>query len=186
MIKHKDQRVGVFIDVQNMYYSGRNLHDAKVNFSAVVEAAVSGRHLIRAIAYVVKTKTGEEKPFFEALASAGIETKEKVLMEYFGGAKKADWDVGIAVDAIRIGTLLDVVVLVSGDGDFHPLVEYLKNQGRQVEVIAFRETASTKLVEIADSFTDISQDQDRFLIKGGKTVRGKAAIIRGGKRLPIE
>ncbi len=186
MIKHKDQRVGVFIDVQNMYYSARNLHDAKVNFSAVVEAAVSGRNLIRAIAYVVKTKTGEEKPFFEALMSSGIETKEKVLMEYFGGAKKADWDVGIAVDAIRIGTLLDVVVLVSGDGDFHPLVEYLKNQGRQVEVIAFRETASTKLVEIADNFTDISQNQDKFLIKSRERSRPKAAIIRGGRRLPVE
>ncbi len=186
MIKHKDQRVGVFIDVQNMYYSGRNLHDAKVNFGAVVEAAVSGRNLIRAIAYVVKTKTGEERPFFEALMSSGIETKEKVLMEYFGGAKKADWDVGIAVDAIRIGTLLDVVVLVSGDGDFHPLVEYLKNQGRQVEVIAFRGTASTKLVEIADNFTDLSSDQDRFLIKGGKDAKGRTAIIRGGKRLPVE
>lgn len=185
MIKHKDQRVGVFIDVQNMYYSARNLHDAKVNFGAVVEAAVSGRNLIRAIAYVVKTKTGEERPFFEALMSSGIETKEKVLMEYFGGAKKADWDVGIAVDAIRIGTLLDVVVLVSGDGDFHPLVEYLKNQGRQVEVIAFRETASTKLVEATDNFTDLSQEQDRFLIKGGKATRGKTAIIRGGKRLPV-
>lgn len=185
MIKHKDQRVGVFIDVQNMYYSARNLHDAKVNFGAVVEAAVSGRHLIRAIAYVVKTKTGEEKPFFEALLSSGIETKEKILMEYFGGAKKADWDVGIAVDAIRIGTLLDVVVLVSGDGDFHPLVEYLKNQGRQVEVMSFRETASTKLVEIADHFTDLSGDQERFLIKGGRG-SSRTAIIRGGKRLPVK
>lgn len=186
MIKHKDQRVGVFIDVQNMYYSARNLHDAKVNFGAVVEAAVSGRHLIRAIGYVVKTKTGEEKPFFDALLSAGIETKEKILMEYFGGAKKADWDVGIAVDAIRIGTLLDVVVLVSGDGDFHPLVEYLKNQGRQVEVMAFRGTASSKLVEITDNFTDLSQDQEKFLIKGGRGSHGKSAIIRGGKRLPVE
>ncbi len=186
MIKHKNQRIGVFIDVQNMYYSARNLHDAKVNFGAVVEAAVSGRNLIRSIAYVVKTKTGEEKPFFEALLSSGIEIKEKVLMEYFGGAKKADWDVGIAVDAIRIGTLLDVVVLVSGDGDFHPLVEYLKNQGRQVEVIAFRETASTKLVEIADSFTDLSQEQGRFLIKGAGTARSRTAIIRGGKRLPVK
>ncbi len=122
MIKHKEQRVGVFIDVQNMYYSARNLYNAKVNFGEIVKTAVADRRLIRAIAYVVKTKTGEEKPFFDALYNLGIETKEKELMEYFGGDKKADWDVGIAVDAIRIGTLLDVIVLVSGDGDFHPLL----------------------------------------------------------------
>ncbi|MEK9151892.1 MAG: NYN domain-containing protein [Patescibacteria group bacterium] len=170
MIKHKSQRVGVFIDVQNMYYSAKNLYNCKVNFGGILETAVADRQLIRAIAYVVKA-TGEEKPFFDALFQRGLETKERELQVFIGGAKKADWDVGIAVDAIRIGEILDVVVLVSGDGDFVELVEYLKHHGRQVECIAFRETASSKLVAAVDDFVDLSQDKDRYLIKPRGGVR---------------
>ena len=164
MIKRPDQRVGVFIDTQNMYYSGRHVHGRKVNFAAIVEDAVGGRKLIRAIAYVVRTKTAEEKPFFDALEKAGIELREKELMEYFSGQKKADWDVGLPVDAIRMIDMLDVVVLVSGDGDFCPLVEYMKSRGRIVEVMAFRETTSGKLVEATDLYTNLSDDQHRYLI----------------------
>ncbi|MFH2063366.1 MAG: NYN domain-containing protein [bacterium] len=165
MIKHKNQRVGVFIDVQNMYYSAKALYGRKVDFGEILKAAVADRQLIRAIAYVVRA-TGEEDPFFEALNQRGIETKERELQEFHGGAKKADWDVGITVDAVRIGEILDVVVLVSGDGDFVELVEYLKHHGRQVEVIAFRQSASSRLVEASDDFTDLSADTDRFTIKG--------------------
>lgn len=131
--------------------------------------AVGNRKLVRAIAYVVKTASREEKPFHEALHHAGIELREKDLQEFFGGEKKADWDVGLAVDAIRISALLDSIIIVSGDGDYCPLVEYLKNQGRQVEIIAFRETASSKLVDMADDFIDISQDKAKLLIGNGKT-----------------
>ncbi len=164
MIKHKSQRVGVFIDVQNMYYSAKKLYDSKVDFGQILETAVAGRQLIRAIAYVVRA-TGEETPFFEALFQRGLETKERELQIFESGAKKADWDVGIAVDAIRIGEILDVIIIVSGDGDFVELVEYLKHHGRQVEAIAFRETSSSKLVAAVDDFTDLSKDKDRYLIK---------------------
>lgn len=171
MIKHPDQRVGVFIDTQNMYYSARNLFDAHVNFKHIVEAAVADRKLIRAIAYVVRTKTGEEKPFFDALVKSGIEIKQKEIQEFASGAKKADWDVGLAVDAIRISDVLDVVVLVSGDGDFVPLIDYLKHRGRQAEVVAFRETTSSKLVDAADSFLNLSDDQRQFLMGSGRRRR---------------
>lgn len=163
--RHPEQRVGVFIDVQNLYYSAKNLHKAKANFGAVVKEVLADRKLIRSIGYVVRTESREEQPFFEALQSLGIETKERDLQIFYGGAKKADWDVGITVDAIRIAPTLDVVVLVSGDGDFIPLVQYLQNQGKQVEVAAFRETASTALVDVVDNFIDLSQDQGKFLIK---------------------
>lgn len=171
MIKHPDQRVGVFIDTQNMYYSARNLFDSHVNFKHIVDAAVADRKLIRAIAYVVRSKTGEEKPFFDALVKSGIEIKQKEIQEFASGAKKADWDVGLAVDAIRISDVLDVVVLVSGDGDFIPLLEYLKHRGRQVEVVAFRETTSSKLIEATDSFLNLSDDQRQFLMGGGSNRR---------------
>lgn len=174
MIKHPDQRVGVFIDTQNMYYSARNLFDSHVNFKHIVEAAVADRKLIRAIAYVVRSKTGEEKPFFDALVKSGIEIKQKEIQEFASGAKKADWDVGLAVDAIRVSDVLDVVVLVSGDGDFIPLLEYLKHRGRQVEVVAFRETTSSKLIESADNFLNLSDDQRQFLMGGGGSRRRRS------------
>lgn len=164
VIKHREQRVGIFIDTQNMYHSARDLFGARVNFGKLVEEVVGERRLVRAVAYVIRTSSGEEKPFFDALMHAGIETREKDLQVFLGGGKKADWDVGLAVDAIRIAPLLDVVVIVSGDGDFVPLVEYLKYQGRQVEVAAFRGTTSTKLAEAADSFTDLSEHRDSILI----------------------
>lgn len=165
-MKHPEQRVGVFIDVQNMYYSAKNLFGQKVHFGNIVTDAVAGRKLIRAIAYVVRTESRDELPFFEALYSLGIETREKDLQIFASGSKKADWDVGLTVDAIRLAPSLDAVVIVSGDGDYLPLVEYLqKSSGKQVEVVAFGETTSSRLIEEADDFIDLSQDKGRFLIK---------------------
>ncbi len=165
VIKHPGQRVAVLIDVQNLYYSARNLYGARVNFGAILKLAVADRILIRAFAYVVRTKTGEEKPFFEALTKLGIETRVRDLQEFFGGAKKADWDVGITVDAIRIAQSCDTIVLCSGDGDFLQLLEYLKNQGKRTEVVAFGRSASSKLKEITDEFIDLEQDTDKSLLK---------------------
>ena len=165
LTKSKEQRVEVLIDVQNLYYSARNLYQSKVNFKEVLRQAIAGRKFIRAFGYVVRTKTGEEKPFFDALSKLGIETRVRDLQEFYGGAKKADWDVGIVIDAIRTSPGLDVIVLCSGDGDFIPLVEYLKNQGKRVEVAAFGRTTSAKLKEIADEFVDLDQDKEKFLLK---------------------
>lgn len=165
-IRHKDQRIGVFVDAQNMYHSARSLYKARVNFKEVLDEAVAGRVLIRAITYVIRTEGGEEKGFFEAMEKMGFEIKEKDLQIFPGGMKKADWDVGLAVDTIKLADKLDVVVIISGDGDYNPLVEYLKiNKGCRVEIIAFGESTSSKLVEVADEFTDLSQDKKRFLIK---------------------
>jgi uncharacterized protein (TIGR00288 family) len=166
--KHKNQRVGVLIDVQNLYHSAKNLYKAKVNFREILKTAVSARQLIRAFAYVVRTKTGEEKPFFEALINLGIETRVKDLQEFYGGMKKADWDVGIVIDAVRTAPSLDTIILVSGDGDFIPLVEYLKNQGKRVEVIAFGRSASSKLKEAADEFIDLEEGSEKYLLKNKK------------------
>jgi len=165
VIKHIGQRVGILIDVQNLYYSAKNLYQSRVNFKQILEVGVSKRNLIRAFAYVVRTKTGEEKPFFEALIKLGIETRVRDLQEFYGGQKKADWDVGIVIDAIRIAPSVDTVVLVSGDGDFVSLVEYLKNQGKRVEIMAFGRSTSSKLKEIADEFIDLDSAPNKFLLK---------------------
>ncbi len=163
-IKHKEQRVGILIDVQNLYHSAKQIYHGRVNFKEVLKSATAGRKLIRVIAYVIKTESGEEKSFFEVLAKLGIEMRVKDLQIFPGGMKKGDWDVGLAIDAVRLAESLDAVVLVTGDGDFVPLVEYLKfNKGLQVEVMAFGRSASAKLKEATDNFTDLGEGQ-RYML----------------------
>lgn len=165
IIKHPAQRVAVLIDVQNFYHSAKNLYGKRVNFKKILEEAVSNRQLVRCFAYVVKTETKEEKTFFDALENLGIEIRVKDLQVFYGGAKKADWDVGIAIDAVRLANLVDVIILMSGDGDFVPLVEHLKNTGVQIEVVAFSKSASSKLQEDADDFFDLSEKAEKYLIQ---------------------
>jgi uncharacterized LabA/DUF88 family protein len=164
VIKHPAQRVGVFIDTQNLYHSAKHLYKTRVNFANVLAEAVGGRTLVRAIAYVISTEGGEESGFFDALTKIGIETKVKGLQVFSDGAKKADWDVGIAVDAIKLAPKLDTVILATGDGDFVPLIEYLDMHGVQVEVISFGKSSSAKLKEAAHAFTDMCDDPKRYLI----------------------
>lgn len=158
-MKRKDQRVGIFIDVQNLYHSSKNLYGARVNYKELMKELIAGRQLIIANAYVVKSETAAgESSFFDALQKSGLELRSKDLQIYPGGMKKADWDVGMAVDAIRKCELLDVVILVTGDGDFVPLVEYLKwGRDRTVEVAAFGRSASGKIKEVADEFIDLEK-----------------------------
>ncbi len=159
VVSHSEQRVCVFIDIQNLYHSAKNLYGGRVNYKVLMENVVGDRKLIRALAYVVRSDpaTGEET-FFEALEKEGIELRLKDIQVFSSGAKKADWDVGMAVDSIRMATLADVVVLVTGDGDFVPLVEYLKwGLGRSVEVAAFGRTSSARLREAADRFYDLEE-----------------------------
>ena len=165
MIKHKEQRVAVLVDVSNMYHSAKNLYKSRVDFKEVLKESVAGRKLIRAVAYVIKTETDEGSSFFEALSQQGFEVKMKDLQIFAGGAKKADWDVGIAMDAIKLAAKVDVVVIVSGDGDYLPLMTYVQNtSGCLVEVVGFRQTTSSKLIEESDDFLNLSESK-KFLLK---------------------
>ena len=162
---YKEQRVGVLVDIQNLYYSAKVIYSKKVNFGQVLKEAVGDRKLIRAVAYGIKTLEGQEEKFFEALEKLGYEVKTKDLQIFPGGAKKGDWDVGIAVDAIKMSKNLDAIVLVSGDGDYIPLVKYIQSTtGCRVEGIAFQESTSNKLIEELDDFTDLSDNKKKFLI----------------------
>lgn len=165
-LQYANQRVGVFIDGANMYHSAKNLYQANVNFAKILEKTVGPRQLIRAIAYVIRSKSKEEQTFFEALTHQGFEVKMKDLQIFPGGMKKADWDVGIAIDTIKLAQKLDVIILVSGDGDYIPLINYLKeNKGCRVEVAAFGETTSSRLIEAADKFMDLGKNKRLFLIR---------------------
>jgi uncharacterized LabA/DUF88 family protein len=166
---YKEQRVGVFVDVQNLYYTARNIYKSKVDFRAILKEAIKEKNLIRAIAYVIRADVKDEKNFFEALKNLGYEVKEKDLQVFYGGAKKGDWDIGIAMDLIELAPKLDTVILVSGDGDFVPLVRHLKHAlGCYVEVMAFGKSSSQKLIEAADNYFDLDSDPQKFLMQTGK------------------
>jgi len=161
----REQRVGVFVDVQNMYYSAKNMYKAKVNFAQILKEGVNNRSLVRAMAYVIKADIKEEKNFFDALSKIGYEVKSKDLQTFVGGAKKGDWDIGIAMDMIELASKLDTLVLVSGDGDFVDLLQHLKRaMGCRIEVMAFGKSSSGKLREEADEFIDMDKDKRRFLM----------------------
>jgi len=153
--KNPDQRVGVFVDVQNLYYSARSLYNARVNFGNILKAVVGERKLVRAIAYVIKASIPEEKKFFAALEKSGYEVKSKDLQIFPGGAKKGDWDVGITMDMVQMMAKLDTIVLVSGDGDYVDAINYLKANGTRVEAVAFGRSTSAKLKEVVDDFVDL-------------------------------
>ncbi|MBX4189556.1 NYN domain-containing protein [Candidatus Parcubacteria bacterium] len=176
VIKHKAQRVGIFIDTQNLYHSAKNLYHAKTNFGAIVKDALDGRTLVRAIAYVASTEGGEEKSFFDALSKVGIETRTKPLQIFVGGAKKANWDIDLAMDAVKLAPRIDTIIIVSGDGDFVSLVEYLQNtHGTQVEVVSFGKSSSSKLIDAADDFLDLDLNPKKYLLsfqtQGGTRMR---------------
>ncbi|HXV26975.1 MAG TPA: NYN domain-containing protein [Candidatus Paceibacterota bacterium] len=171
--RRSNHRVGVFADIQNMYHSAKNLYHARVNFAELLKTAVGDRQLVRALAYVVKGgETEEEQSFFDALHKSGFELKMKDLQVFAGGAKKADWDVGLAVDAIGMSKQLDVVVLISGDGDFVPLVQYLQFLGLIVEVVSFGRSTSLKLKETTNNFMDLDENKKVLLRPGALRRRG--------------
>ena len=177
----KEQRIGVFVDVQNLYYSAKNLYNSKVNFANVLKKVVDERKLIRAIAYVIRTEAMTEKSFFEALEKMGFEIMAKDLQIFYGGAKKGDWDVGISMDIIESAPKLDVVILVSGDGDFVPALQHARSSGCIVEAAAFGRSASSKLKEAVTTFTDLDKQKERYLIKG----RGMRRPVSHSIRRPI-
>lgn len=166
MNTYPNQRVGVFVDVQNLYYSARAMYDSNVNFGRVLESAVKDRQLIRAFAYVIKSEAPKEQGFFEALEKAGFEIRSKDIQVFADGQKKGDWDVGIAIDAVKTADRLDTIVLATGDGDFIPLVHYLReNKGCRIEGVSFGRSTSAKLIEVLDSFTDMDADARHYVFK---------------------
>ncbi len=164
-MEYQHQRVAAFVDVQNLYHSAKNLYGGNVNFGQLLQDAVGDRQIVRAIAYVVRAEGPKEQSFFDALEKAGFELKVKDIQVFAGGAKKADWDVGMAIDALTIAKHVDVVILLTGDGDFVPLVSYLQNnEGNLVEVIAFERSCSSRLIEWADKFMNVESNPERYLL----------------------
>lgn len=166
------QRVAVFVDIQNLYYSARDTFNRKVDFEKVLHKIVADRVLIRAFAYVVKLHGVDQKGFINTLKHIGYQVREKEpkifkRLDEEGNlwtTIKADWDMGIAIDAISLADKIDVAVLTTGDGDFKELVKYLQTKGVKVEIAAFKQTTAKELIEVADEFIDLNiYGEDIFL-----------------------
>lgn len=171
IIRNPEQRVAVLVDVQNLYYSAKNLYHSRVNFKNILQLMLQWRKLTRAIAYAVDTAEETNKVFIEAIHESGFEIKIKPIQTFVDGSKKADWDVGIAMDAVRLGSKVDSIIIVSGDGDYVPVVNYLQqSQGCLVEVMAFGRTTNKELRELADEFIDIEDYPDELLFQSRKSL----------------
>jgi uncharacterized LabA/DUF88 family protein len=170
------QRVAVLVDVQNMFYSAKHQYRAKLNFAKLLDGAVQGRQLIRAIAYIVQTPDIDQTNFINMLQQTGYEVKSKRLRLRPDGTAKGDWDMGMAIDAISLADRLDALVLVSGDGDFVDLVNMLKGRGVRVEVLSFPYSTAEELRQVATVFTPIGPD---MLLAGSHFHNGSQAGPNG-------
>lgn len=151
-------RVGVFVDVQNMFYAAKDRFGRRVDYIKLLDLIVGPRYLMVAYAYVVQIPEINQSSFLSLLEHNGYTIKSKDLRLRGDGSAKGDWDVGIAVDVVSMLGSLDVVILASGDGDFCPLAELIKQQDKRVEVVAFEHNTSMDLQQIADQFFPIGDE----------------------------
>ena len=161
---HPAQRIAILADAQNLYHAAQSMHNRNIDYTALLEESVGDRQLTRAIAYVIRADSPEEESFFEALEDIGFETKIKAIRRFSDGSKKADWDVGMSLDAVTLANHVDTIVLCTGDGDFTRLCSHLRHEGVRVEIVAFRSSTAESLIEAADDFTDMGEEVDRFLL----------------------
>ena len=161
---HEGQRVAVLADSQNLYHSSHSLYSRNIDYETLLDTVVADRELVRAIAYVIRADSPNEEEFFEAIEEIGFEPKIKEIKTFGDGSKKADWDVGMSLDAVTLANHVDTVVLCTGDGDFSRLCSHLRHEGVRVEVMAFEESTADELIDAADTFLDLSERQETFLL----------------------
>ena len=182
------QRLGIFVDVQNMFYSAKLLHQSKVDYGRLLREITGTRHLIRAIAYIVQKPDVNQAGFHEALSRFGYELKIKELKirpdpdGRAGTTAKGSWEIGLTIDAITMAQKLDCVTLVTGDGDYVPLVECLKMNGCRVEVVSFERSTAGELVKAADQYIPI---QEAWIFKEKKFENSPSSCVMPGVSMPI-
>lgn len=162
--RHPAQRVAVLADAQNLYHTAHSLHSRNIDYTTLLDDAIGDRALVRAIAYVVRADSPDEQTFFDALSDIGFETRIKDIRTYPDGTKRADWDVGLSLDAVTLANHVDTVVLCTGDGDFSRLCIHLRHAGVRTEVMCFSESTADSLIEAAHRFINLSEDPDRYLL----------------------
>lgn len=152
-------RLAIFVDVPNILY-GAESSGVRLNWGKVAEFLSHGRTLVRAIAYAPisddpNARTETER-FVTPFLDHDYRVATKPLKRFSGGSVKANFDVELAIDVLTMSDRVDVIVLVSGDGDFRRLVEIVGARGVRVEVMAFGRSTSRDLIEVADRYIDIA------------------------------
>lgn len=153
------KRVSLFVDVQNIYYTTKQIYNAHFDYNAFWARATLNRNVVKAVAYAVDRNDLQQKQFQNILRGIGFEVKLKPFIQRSDGTSKGDWDVGITVDIMEYAAETDVVVLASGDGDFDLLVSKIRNKyGVRVEVYGVRELTSLALINAASIYISIEKD----------------------------
>jgi len=152
------EKIAIFVDSQNLYYSARMGYAAKVNYEKLLRLITANRNLVKAYAYIVQPPDGDVKPFATSLERIGYIVKIKDVRTRANGSAKANWDMGIALDILGILDRVDTIVLASGDGDFVSLVDFIKAKNKRVEIFAFAENTAYDLKEKADRFEPLGEN----------------------------
>ncbi len=149
-------RVAVFVDVQNVYYTVKQTHGCHFDYQAFWDQVTSGREVVRAFAYAIDRGDPKQIRFQQILESIGFEVKLKPFIQRSDGSAKGDWDVGITLDMIELAKDVDVAVLASGDGDFDLVVRKLRDaHDVEVEVYGARKLTAATLIQAATRFVPI-------------------------------
>lgn len=148
--------VSLFVDVQNIYYTTRQIYGRSVNYNKFWAQTTEDRNLQHAFAYAIDKGDEKQKQFQNILRAIGFEVRLKPFIQRSDGSAKGDWDVGITVDIMEYAPRSDVVVLASGDGDFDILVAHIISRyGVEVEVYGVPELTATSLMSKATRFIAI-------------------------------
>ena len=147
-----NQRVAILVDVQNMFYAAKELHGGKINYKKLMDFALKGRKLTRAIAYCVTSPEKDATNFLRYLEAVGFEVRPKELKRRPDGTARGDWEVGLTVDALSIAPKVDTLCLITGDGDYSVLVQALRGMGVKVEGYGFKEFTSQELIATTNRF----------------------------------
>ncbi len=150
------ERVAIFVDVQNVYYTTRDAFGRHFDYHAFWARFAAGREVVVANAYAVERGDPRQQQFQAILRGIGFTVKLKPFIQRSDGSAKGDWDVGITLDAMEAGPRVDHVVLVSGDGDFDLLVERLRKRcGVRVTVVGVAPLTADSLMRAASDFVPV-------------------------------
>ena len=153
------KKVAIFVDVQNIYYTTKQIHQCHFDYNAFWAKAASNRKVVKAIAYAIDRGDEKQKQFQNILKGIGFELKLKPYIQRRDGSAKGDWDVGITLDVMEHAKNTDVVVLASGDGDFDLLVSKIRNDfGVSAEIYGVAKLTARSLINSASKFVPIEGD----------------------------
>ena len=152
------ERVAIFVDVQNIYYTVKERYHQHFNYRYFWEEVVQGREVASAIAYAIDRGDPKQMKFQQILKNIGFELKLKPYIQRSDGSTKGDWDVGITVDMLDFAEKTDVIVLASGDGDFDIVVDKLRRKyGIRVELYGVPELTAATLIEASTHYYPIDE-----------------------------